>query len=459
MKKNFITGVILTLLMILTIPVSTVYAEGNTVYLKTAAVPEAASGYANKMFSAVTKGELTSLGLTSSEAKKAALADGFCAKAADENTERSNIFYFPVLCSGRITAMMTVTFNGTAYGYQLGKDNMSDALNNLTTSYEDPAEIYVSKSAFYAVTDNDVTVLSYGLSYKESTIKKETDSLKSKRKNDASQTDIIVVYGSPENGLVKKDSKLYYMKADGSYASGWQTINGSRYYFRKTGEAVTKSATIGGIRYKFSSDGICKGKYTGWSKSGDKKFYYSDGVKVKGWFWSPEVNQPNEWFYFDEKTGALVSGTVQIDGKEYEFSKDGIWMGSNSISVGTCYSRLNKKLSKKNYGGIYMNNGALVVLSVNDKNVRKVTDELKEQFAQLTVKPCKFSAEEIEKIENYIWERRDEYGIAAMSTDVMNNRIEVEMPAENSKFNEYIRSLDDSDIIYITKGDGIVIDD
>ena len=70
MKKYFVTGIILTLLMILTIPASTVYAEGNTVYLQTAAVPETESEYADKLFSGLTKSDLTSLGLTSSEAKK-----------------------------------------------------------------------------------------------------------------------------------------------------------------------------------------------------------------------------------------------------------------------------------------------------------------------------------------------------------------------------------------------------
>lgn len=258
--------------------------------------------------------------------------------------------------------------------------------------------------------------------------------------------------------LIEKDGKIYCMDGD-KYITGWKEIGENLYYFKSTGEAVTKSTVIGGIRYKFSSKGICKGKYTGWTNSGGKKFYYYDGIKAKGWFWSPEVNQPNEWFYFNEKSGALTTSTVTIDGKKYEFSENGVWKGKNSIDSGACYSALTKKLSKNDYGGIYINKGSLVVLSVNEKNVRKVTDELTEKFAQIVVRRCKFPANELEKVKKHIWAKRKEYGIAVISTDVMNNRIEVEMPKENSQFSDYIKSLDDSDIVYIKYGDGVIDED
>lgn len=269
----------------------------------------------------------------------------------------------------------------------------------------------------------------------------------------------LFVYADNSNGkLIKKDGNLYCMDGD-KYITGWQEVGGNLYFFKKTGEAATKSTTIGGIRYKFSSDGICKGKYTGWARSGDKKFYYSDGEKAKGWFWSPTVNKPNEWFYFDEKSGALATNTAIIDGNKYEFSSNGVWKGKNSIDSGSCYAKLTKKLSKNDYGGIYIHNGSLIVLSVNDKNVRKVTDKMRERFAQIVVKECKFSVSELEKIEEHIWEKRKEYGIAAISIDVMNNRVEVEMPKDNDKFSEYINSLHDSDIVYIKYGNGAVVED
>lgn len=258
--------------------------------------------------------------------------------------------------------------------------------------------------------------------------------------------------------LIRKDGNIYCMDGD-EYITGWKEIDGERYFFKKTGEAVTKSTTIGGIRYKFSSDGICKGKYTGWARSGDKRYYYIDGEKAKGWFWSPKVNKLNEWFYFDEKSGALAVGATIIDGKEYEFSSNGVWEGKNTIDSGSCYAKLTKKLSQNDYGGIYINNSSLVVLSVNEKNVRKVTDKLKEKFAQITLKECKFSASELEKVEKHIWAKRKEYGVVGISTDVKNNRIEVEMPKDNDKFSNYIKSLDDSSIVYVKYSDGVTVDD
>lgn len=258
--------------------------------------------------------------------------------------------------------------------------------------------------------------------------------------------------------LTETDGKIY-LEDSGKYLTGWQTYGGNKYYFQKDGSAVIKSRTIGGVRYKFGSNGVCKGEYTGWTRSKNKRYYYIKGIKQTGWFWSPETNESNEWFYFNEKDGALASGKVTIDGKEYEFSSDGIWKGSNEIDVTTCYSRLNKKLSEKDIGGIYIKNGGLVVMSVNDENVKKITDNMKNKCAQITLKSCKFSSEELENVMDHIWKKRTAYGVAAVSTDIMNNRIEVEIPEDNKELNAYISSLADSDIVHIVYGDGKIIED
>ena len=84
---------------------------------------------------------------------------------------------------------------------------------------------------------------------------------------------------------------------------------------------------------------------------------------------------------------------------------------------------------------------------------------MKDQFAQIVIKDCKFSANELEKVSSFIWKNRKKFGVAGISTDVKNNRIEVEMPKDNSKFSEYLKSLDDSSIVHITYGDVAVIDD
>ena len=83
--------------------------------------------------------------------------------------------------------------------------------------------------------------------------------------------------------LQEKDGNLYYINNDGTKSYGWKTINGHKYYFRKnTGMAIkNKKADISGCVYVFDDNGICKGKYTGYAMTGNKKVYYKDGIAQK----------------------------------------------------------------------------------------------------------------------------------------------------------------------------------
>lgn len=168
-------------------------SEENHLYIKTAAVPESAYEYAQKMFSSFTKSDLSYMGFTSDEIRSAVLAEGFCMRSLSRDAYIEDIFYFPVLCDGNFTAMMTVTYNDDGnYGFNFGKDDSAAAMNDLTTSYDNAAEIYVS-SAVYGVTDESVTVLSYGIPYSESAVKEEIAYLESIRKESVPRTDIIIV--------------------------------------------------------------------------------------------------------------------------------------------------------------------------------------------------------------------------------------------------------------------------
>lgn len=254
--------------------------------------------------------------------------------------------------------------------------------------------------------------------------------------------------------LTEKDGKIYYMDGD-KFITGWQEIGGNRYFFKKTGEAVTKSTVIGGIRYKFSSDGICRGKYTGWSKSGDKKYYYSNGIKAKGW-----TKMNDSWHYFDDSDGSHAAGSANIYGKTYNFSSSGVWDGIADDDYRNFYRSVEKNLSKDDYGGLYFDKNVLVIMSRNDKSVKKLTEKLKDScYTPFIVKHCKFSVNDLEKVRKHISQNMKKYGIAAISTDIMNNRIEVEIPKDNKKLSDYISSLDDSDIVYIKYGDGVIVED
>ncbi len=64
------------------------------------------------------------------------------------------------------------------------------------------------------------------------------------------------------------------------YKNGWNEIDNKQYYIKSDGTMITKSCKIGGIRYKFTSDGVCKGKYTGWTKSSKGRRYWKDGILI-----------------------------------------------------------------------------------------------------------------------------------------------------------------------------------
>ena len=104
----------------------------------------------------------------------------------------------------------------------------------------------------------------------------------------------------------KEDGKYYwlrvydcdgYSKADLKYCNitaypltgteetaetGWKTIDGKQYYFDENGNKVTKATTIDGVLYKFGNDGVCSGKYSGWARTKTGRYYYKNGVKLRG---------------------------------------------------------------------------------------------------------------------------------------------------------------------------------
>ncbi len=108
------------------------------------------------------------------------------------------------------------------------------------------------------------------------------------------------------------------------YTTGWNTINGADYYINPDGTLQTKSCSIDGIRYSFSSNGVCKGRYTGWTKSSKGRRYYKNGELVK-----------NKWLktksgkrYYAGAEGYMRTGWAMIKEKGIcFFDENGIWDG------------------------------------------------------------------------------------------------------------------------------------
>ena len=92
-----------------------------------------------------------------------------------------------------------------------------------------------------------------------------------------------------------------------------------KFYVDKTNHIISNSCSIGGIRYKFGADGICGGKYTGWTKSSQGSRYWKNGVLCKNkWATTKDGSK-----YYLGRTGYPVTGTVIIKGRVYQFDDKG----------------------------------------------------------------------------------------------------------------------------------------
>lgn len=144
-------------------------------------------------------------------------------------------------------------------------------------------------------------------------------------------------YLDEREGLVWEDGKLYYFE-DGDVHTGWKTVKGNRYFFKKSGEAAVKSTIISGVRYRFGSDGICKGKYTGWTTSTKGRKYFKNGVMYKN-KWVKTKSGTRYYLtstgYSDEWGLSMRVKNVTDKGLEVVFRQyDGSYRGSLETGMG-----------------------------------------------------------------------------------------------------------------------------
>lgn len=453
MKKKFFAAACLAAAMAFSAVSSfSVCADNSAVYIKSAKIPKSADDYAQDQFESQSEsGGLTILGLASSEAKSAYLGTGFRVNNLDGSAS-DNLYYYPVMCGDQPKLMISVSADGGKYGCGIGANHLAEKLYGLKTSLDDPMEIYVSENGFYLLTDNDELHFSEGYPYSEATALKELEEIKKLRAQKDSPNGSIVCYGNFEKGLVNAGGKMFFVNEDGTLASGWKTVDGKQYYFRKSGEAITKSTSVNGVRYKFGKDGVCAGTYTGWTKSGGNRYYFLDGVKQKGWC---KIN--DGWHYLDEKTGANTTGTVELYGKNYTFSDSGVWDGKADIDYSAPYFSLEKKLPTDASGGVYVNDGVLVVMTKDRERVAPIVEKVRETYAPIVMRDCKFSTDELEEVSENLSRNRKKYSLNGWGTEIMDNRVGITTAKLTDEFKEYIDSLDDPDIVNIEFG--VIVED
>ncbi len=141
------------------------------------------------------------------------------------------------------------------------------------------------------------------------------------------------------NGVVRKtpgtpliDGKKYWIKSDGTAASGWLDIGSWKMYFDTTTYAARTKADgvtdINGHKYLFNADGIMQ-NFAGTTMIDGEKYWFSEeGYLKNGWL------KLGDWtLYFDKNTYKGAAGVTTIDGKTYLFDSNGILRTSGTPLV------------------------------------------------------------------------------------------------------------------------------
>lgn len=173
-------------------------------------------------------------------------------------------------------------------------------------------------------------------------------------------------YGNQVTGWLKRGKRTYYLDPEqgGAAAVGYTKIGEKAYFFRKNGVMLKKSFIRSGEgNYYYALKGgrlarglrKIKGRYyyfdwgtnvmkTGWVKTARYTYYMKaagsqKGSAVTGWMRKQKKTYHFDWkgrmttgfadidgskYYFDEKTGALVKGTVRAGGKTYRTDNTGV---------------------------------------------------------------------------------------------------------------------------------------
>ena len=119
--------------------------------------------------------------------------------------------------------------------------------------------------------------------------------------------------------------KTWHINGSGIKDVGWTQIDGSWYYFNDDGELVTGTET--------------DGQYNGWKDIDSNRYYLmEDGKMLEGWHciggnWyflsraglrTGWLRSDGSWYYLDDNGVMVADATRKIDGKVYEFAKNGV---------------------------------------------------------------------------------------------------------------------------------------
>ena len=118
-------------------------------------------------------------------------------------------------------------------------------------------------------------------------------------------------------GWALEGGQWFYHGASGAQVAGWANVNGTWYYLDPaSGAMATGWVFVGGTWYYLGASGAMA---TGWAYV-DGAWYYltPSGAMAIGW-----LHEGGSWYYLDPATGAMVTGSQQVNGVAYTFGPDG----------------------------------------------------------------------------------------------------------------------------------------
>lgn len=118
-------------------------------------------------------------------------------------------------------------------------------------------------------------------------------------------------------GWAFEGGQWFYHGASGAQVAGWANVNGTWYYLDPaSGAMATGWVFVSGTWYYLGASGAMA---TGWAYV-DGAWYYltPSGAMAIGW-----LHEGGSWYYLDPATGAMVTGSQQVNGVAYTFGPDG----------------------------------------------------------------------------------------------------------------------------------------
>ena len=131
---------------------------------------------------------------------------------------------------------------------------------------------------------------------------------------------------------LREGDRWWYQYADGSWPTGWASVEGSWYLFDGRGWMLTGWQEVGGLWYLLNPehDGAYGAMLTGWQQVGGRWYWMDeDGAMATGW---REVE--GKWRFFDAGGAMVGRGFARHGDAWYALGPGGAMVEGGTLSVG-----------------------------------------------------------------------------------------------------------------------------